>query len=204
MYANLKTMNLSQQAEYLTKALVQMESYNHSDGEGHKADYLKEVICSYPSFKANNHLVWTQAIPGDELGRKNVFALLKGKETKKTIIYLAHLDTVGTEDFGPIQDMAHDPDKLKAFFEQYDSDPELKEDAQSNEWLFGRGALDMQSGIAVHLANLLFFSENPGELDGNLLVMFNADEEGSIKEAGDTFRTAETERRNGLGVYGRH
>lgn len=39
----------------------------------------------------------------------------------------------------------------------------------------------MQSGIAVHLANLLYFSENPGELEGNLLVMFNADEEGEHK-----------------------
>lgn len=182
MFANLKTMNLSQQAEYLTKALVQMESYNHSDGEGHKAEFLKEVICSYPSFQDNDHLVWTQEIPRDELGRKNVFAFLKGREmSKKTIIYLAHLDTVGTEDFGPIQGMAHNPDKLQEFFEQYDSDPEVQEDARSNEWLFGRGALDMQSGIAVHLANLLYFSENPGELEGNLLVMFNADEEGEHK-----------------------
>lgn len=182
MFANLKSMNLSQQAEYLTKALVKMKSYNHSDGERHKADFLKEIIHSYPSFNDNDNLVWTQEIPGDELGRKNVFAFLKGRSGgKRTILYLAHLDTVGTEDFGPIQGMAHDPDKLQEFFVQYGSDPEVQEDALSEEWLFGRGALDMQSGVAVHLANLLFFSENPDELNGNLLVMFNADEEGEHK-----------------------
>lgn len=182
MFANLKSMNLSQQAEYLTKALVKMKSYNHSDGERHKADFLKEIIHSYPSFNDNDNLVWTQEIPGDELGRKNVFAFLKGRSGgKRTILYLAHLDTVGTKDFGPIQGMAHDPDKLQEFFVQYGSDPEVQEDALSEEWLFGRGALDMQSGIAVHLANLLFFSENPDELNGNLLVMFNADEEGEHK-----------------------
>ncbi|WP_436375153.1 M20/M25/M40 family metallo-hydrolase [Cytobacillus sp. BC1816] len=182
MFENLKTMNLSQQAEYLTKALVQLKSYNHSDGERQKADFLEEIIRSYPSFKDNENLVWSQEIPGDKLGRKNVFAFLKGRtRAQKTIIYLAHLDTVGIEDFGPIQSLAHDPDELHDFFVQYDSDSEVQEDARSNKWLFGRGALDMQSGIAVHLANLLYFSENRDELEGNLLVMFNADEEGEHK-----------------------
>ncbi|GLB58707.1 M20/M25/M40 family metallo-hydrolase [Cytobacillus sp. NCCP-133] len=179
MFAKLISLSLHEQAEYLTRALVQKVSYNHTEGERKKAGFLEDILRSFPYFEENKDHVWTQDIPGDELGRKNVYAFLSGtSSSKKTLIYLAHLDTVGTEDFGPLQNIAHDPEALHQFFLHYDADPELQQDAISNEWLFGRGALDMQSGIAVHLANLLYFSDNLDELDGNLLVMFTADEEG--------------------------
>ena len=43
-------------------------------------------------------------------------------------------------------------------------------------FLFGRGALDMKSGVAGHMYLIQYFSEHPEELDGNLLAIGECDE----------------------------
>ncbi|PLR75713.1 peptidase M20 [Bacillus sp. V3-13] len=178
MFHILQSLSTEQQAQVLTRRLIQLSSYNGTIGETEKADFLMEIIRSFPYFKENESNVWEQPIPNDPLGRKNIFALVRGEsESSKTVIYHAHVDTVGIEDFGALQDIAHEPDVLEEFFKSYTADEEVQADAVSGNWMFGRGALDMQSGIAVHLVNLLHFSENRSELPGNLLVLFNADEE---------------------------
>jgi arginine utilization protein RocB len=178
MFSNLQFLETARQAEYLTRELIKLKSYNGTNGENLKAQYLLDVIHSFPYFQQNRKHAWTKPIEHDELQRKNVFALVKAANgTKKTIIFHAHIDTVGTEDFGSLQAISHDPDALQAYFAGYSADQDVQQDALSGEWLFGRGSLDMQSGIAVHLVNLLYFSRHPEELNGNLLVMFNPDEE---------------------------
>ncbi|MDZ5473964.1 M20/M25/M40 family metallo-hydrolase [Bacillus sp. 31A1R] len=177
MYSELQHLTTERQVEFLTRKLIEIESYNGTKGETLKANWLFEVLQSFPYFQTNPEQVWKKNI-GDELGRENVFAFIKGKEhTAETIIYFAHLDTVGTEDFGPIQSIAHKPDELQDYFSTYEGDEEVQKDAKSGDWLFGRGSLDMQSGIAVHLVNALYFTENLEELKGNILIMFNPDEE---------------------------
>ena len=47
---------------------------------------------------------------------------------------------------------------------------DVQRDAQSGEWMFGRGSVDMQSGIAVHLANVLHFTKHRDQLEGNVLL----------------------------------
>jgi arginine utilization protein RocB len=133
------------------------------------------LISSFPYFKHHPERVWLQEVPNDPIGRKNVFAFVKGASSK-TVVFHAHYDTVGTDDYGALQDMAHDPDFLQKFFMDYEGEEKVKEDALSGNWLFGRGSLDMQSGIAVHLANLLYHSGEK-QPDGNLLFLFNGDEE---------------------------
>lgn len=179
MYSYLRTLSLPEQAEYLTKMLVRQKSYTLTYGEVEKAEWIADLIGQFPYFSDHPENVWISEIKEDSLSRKNVFAFLpSSKEVKETVVYHSHIDTVGTEDYGAIQDIAHDPQGLKEFFSSSPNDPELEEDAASGQWLFGRGALDMQSGIAVHLVNLLYYCENREELPGNLLVMFNPDEEG--------------------------
>jgi arginine utilization protein RocB len=176
VYAQLKNKSISERVELITRSLVALKSYNGSDGESQKAHYIYEMIRSFPYFQKNPDNVWMQKVPNDGIGRHNVFALLDG-ETAKTLVFHAHYDTVGTEDYGALQDMAHDPDFLQKFFMDYEGEEKVKEDALSGNWLFGRGSLDMQSGIAVHLANLLYFSEQGKPTQGNLLFLFNGDEE---------------------------
>ncbi|TCP31310.1 arginine utilization protein RocB [Scopulibacillus darangshiensis] len=178
MYNCLKGKSLREQIEYLTKRLVEVPSVNRTEGEAVIAEEIKQWIASFPYFHSRPGQLWEQAIRNDPLGRKNVFALIEGKDhSSKTVVYHAHIDTVDIKDFGAMEDIAFNPDALLDFFKGYQADPKLQAEAQSGEWLFGRGALDMQSGAAVHLANLLYFSEHLDELSGNLLVMFNPDEE---------------------------
>lgn len=178
MYQQLSKMLPEEKIEAITKSLVALNSINGTLGEGKKADYIKDLIKSFPYFQENPSHVWEQAIPEDPYGRKNIFAFIEGNgESLNTVIYHAHLDTVGIEDFGPLKDIAFDSDRLAEYFSNYEFDRDVQRDARSGEWMFGRGSVDMQSGIAVHLANLLHFSERRDQLPGHILFMANPDEE---------------------------
>ncbi|AEK91022.1 putative N-deacylase involved in arginine and ornithine utilization [Bacillus amyloliquefaciens XH7] len=178
MYQQLSKMLPEEKIEAITKSLVALNSINGTLGEGKKADYIKDMIKSFPYFQDNPSHVWEQAIPEDPYGRKNIFAFIEGNgDSLNTVIYHAHLDTVGIEDFGPLKDIAFDSDRLAEDFSSYEFDREVQRDARSGEWMFGRGSVDMQSGIAVHLANLLHFSERREQLPGHILFMANPDEE---------------------------
>ncbi|MBT2634019.1 M20/M25/M40 family metallo-hydrolase [Pseudomonas sp. ISL-88] len=178
MYKQISKMLPGEKIEAITKSLVQLNSINGTLGEGKKADFIKDMIKSFPYFQENPSHVWEQAIPADPYGRKNIFAFIEGNgQSRNTIIYHAHLDTVGIEDFGPLKDIAFDPDRLAEYFSNYEFDQDVQRDARSGEWMFGRGSVDMQSGIAVHLANLLHFSERRDQLPGHILFMSNPDEE---------------------------
>ncbi|MFG3443378.1 M20 family metallopeptidase [Bacillus velezensis] len=178
MYQQLSKMLPEEKIEAITKSLVALNSINGTLGEGKKADYIKDMIKSFPYFQENPSHVWEQAIPEDPYGRKNIFAFIEGNgESLNTVIYHAHLDTVGIEDFGPLKDIAFDSDRLAEYFSNYEFDRDVQRDARSGEWMFGRGSVDMQSGIAVHLANLLHFSERCDQLPGHILFMANPDEE---------------------------
>lgn len=178
MYQQISKMLPEEKIEAITKSLVALNSINGTLGEGKKADYIKDMIKSFPYFQDNPSHVWEQAIPEDPYGRKNIFAFIEGNgDSVNTVIYHAHLDTVGIEDFGPLKDIAFDSDRLAEYFSSYEFDREVQRDARSGEWMFGRGSVDMQSGIAVHLANLLHFSERREQLPGHILFMANPDEE---------------------------
>ncbi|MEB2265261.1 M20/M25/M40 family metallo-hydrolase [Priestia megaterium] len=178
MYIQLSQLSMEEQVECLTKALVKIKSINGTSGEVKIADFIKNTLQSFPYFKENPLHVWEQKINGDTLGRKNVFAFIQGsKKNAQTMIYHAHLDTVGIEDFGPLKDIALDPEELQRYFSTHNINEDVQRDARSGEWMFGRGAVDMQSGIAVHLANVLHFTKHLNKLEGNVLFMVNPDEE---------------------------
>ena len=70
------------------------------------------------------------------------------------------------------------PQKLK---ESFDLSQEVLDDIESGEYMFGRGALDMKSGVAGHMYLIRYFSEHPEELDGNILQIAECDEEDNSK-----------------------
>lgn len=182
MYNKIYNLSMPEKVEVLTRSLIGIESINGTRGEVHVANFIKETLQSFPYFQKYPNQVWEQAIPNDPIGRRNVFALVRGKEgATETIIYHSHLDTVGIDDFSNRKDDALHPDQLASFFQTYEMDKDVQKDALSGEWLFGRGSVDMQSGIAVHLANVLYFTEHLEELTGNILLMVNPDEESGHK-----------------------
>lgn len=176
MYKNLKGKTTAEQAEWLTRCLVAAKSYTGTGGESEKAELIYSIIQSFPYFEKNPEAVWMQEIPNDPNNRKNVWAIVSGTQAK-TVLFHSHIDTVGTDDFGALQSIAHDPDALEAYFSTYNGDDLVKEQALTGDWLFGRGSLDMQSGAAIHLTNLLELSEQKAPLEGTMLFLFNPDEE---------------------------
>ncbi|MBM7585450.1 arginine utilization protein RocB [Bacillus pakistanensis] len=182
MYHQLKKMDIAEQAEFLTRYLVGIQSINGTKGEVEVAESILQVLQSFPYFRKNPELVWEQFIPNDTVGRKNIFALVQGKKaSNNTVIFHSHIDTVGIEDFSHLKFAALNPDILEAFFSTYELDKDVQADARSRDWMFGRGSVDMKSGAAVHLANILYFTEHVDELPGNILLMFNPDEESQHK-----------------------
>ncbi|MEI4832580.1 M20/M25/M40 family metallo-hydrolase [Bacillus sp. FJAT-53711] len=193
MYQQLHSLSLEKQVEALTKHLVSFNSINGTEGEARIIDELYRILKSFPYFKQHPEHLWVQTVPNDPINRKNLFAFVEGnKDSTSTIIYHSHLDTVGIEDFGLLKEHAFSSETLEEYFQTYEGNLDVQTDAKSGDWLFGRGSVDMKSGAAVHIANILYFSQHTDLLEGNLLLLFNGDEEGEHR--GITAALTELER----------
>lgn len=163
----------------ITKKLVRVESIVNSSGEKELAHSIHEMIADFPYFQSHPDYVMKQRTVDDELERYNVIAFVKGtkKPSERTVILMGHLDTVGTDDFNHLQSMACSPDQLMSALKEESLPPSVESDLQSGDYLFGRGILDMKSGVASHLYLLNYYSEHPEQLEGNLVVVIECDEE---------------------------
>lgn len=89
------------------------------------------------------------ALNGDLYGRQNTYAFLRGTSTN-TVILLGHFDTVDTQDYGELEPLALNPAALFMHKEALLPSSEQTEDL--DDWMFGRGAADMKSGVAINIA----------------------------------------------------
>lgn len=162
--------------EELTKKLVAIRSVNLN--ENNIADFIYDYFYNFDYFKKNPNQLIKVKTQSDAVDRHSIVAYIKGK-TDKTIILLGHIDTVDTKDYGPVEEYANNVDelplKLKEFF---NLDQEVIDDINSNKYMFGRGSLDMKSGVASNIYIMEYFINHPEELNGNLLFIAEADEEG--------------------------
>ncbi len=205
----------------LTKALVAIPSISpNEEGENRCAEKIHELLAV--DSDSLQSVFWNT-----EDGRKNVVCLLKSKHpnnTGNTIILMSHFDTVGVEDFARLGDsnLAFQPDELasamKNMLEQKQQAGELdhsEESAfhalESGEWMFGRGSVDMKSGVSVNMAVMREFTrtrENGrrliDELKGNLLFLSCPDEEtesaGIVSAVPELLKLRERENLSYLGV----
>lgn len=163
----------------LTKKLVQVASVNGTEGERDIAVYIEDYLRSIPYFKEHPKQVIIQPLKNDALDRRNVFALLKGEkdDNPNTVMLHGHTDTVGVEDYGAMQEVAFHPDELAKRLNGVELPREVKEDLDTGDYLFGRGACDMKSGVAVFMVMLRHIAEHVEELSGNILLSCNPVEE---------------------------
>lgn len=162
----------------LTKQLVRIESIVNEGGEKVMSQALYTLISSYSYFQDHlDHIIYQQTEEDDQ-ERYNVIAFVKGTKSpsNKTVILMGHVDTVGIDDFN-LKEYALDPDALAEALHQEDLPPMVRSHLESGEFEFGRGVLDMKSGVSSHLYLLKYYSEHPEELEGNLMVVFECDEE---------------------------
>jgi arginine utilization protein RocB len=174
--------------EELTMALIAIPSMNGTPGEAVIADVVTEHLRGLAYFQAHPAQVWTVPMENDQLSRKNVFALVRGEKgpSPETVILHCHTDTVGIEDYGALAQAAFDPERLARELRSVDLPVDAAQDLASGDWIFGRGSVDMKSGLAVHLELVRTLSEHLQDFAGNVLFMANPVEEtrhGGIEEA---------------------
>lgn len=169
----------------LTSEMVAIPSINKEpDGESAVAQYVYDYFAGLDYFKEHPDYIKKFQTKDDFVCRHSTYAFVKGTKGKsnKTVILIGHIDTVGVDDYTPIQEYAFKteelPQKLK---ESFDLSQEVLDDIESGEYMFGRGALDMKSGVAGHMYLIKYFSEHPEELDGNILQIAECDEEDNSK-----------------------
>lgn len=165
--------------------MVAIPSINKEPGgETAVAQYIYDFYTGLDYFKEHPDRVKIFQTKNDFVVRHSTYAYVKGTkgDSNKTVILIGHLDTVGVDDFGTIREYAFKceelPEKLKETFKLSD---EVIADIESGEYMFGRGALDMKSGVAGHMYLIKYFSEHPEELNGNIIAIAECDEEDNSK-----------------------
>ncbi|WP_059103213.1 M20/M25/M40 family metallo-hydrolase [Shouchella shacheensis] len=163
----------------LTKQLVGIQSIVRTEGEKVIAYSLHTLLSSLPYFTSNPSHVTIEQTTNDEIERYNVLAFVKGtkRPSNRTVILMGHMDTVGVDDFNQSREYAFLPDDWMDRLTNEDLPATIKDQLQSGDWLFGRGALDMKSGLASHIYLLKYYAAHPEELEGNLVFVAECDEE---------------------------
>lgn len=169
-------INYAQEIESLTKKLVSIKSVcGKKESENKIATFIYNYFSKLSYFKKHPDYIKTYDCGNDRL---SAISYIKGKGNE-TIVLMGHIDTVDVLDYGKIQNLAFNPDKLiDALKKEFILDKEVLKDIDTNDYLFGRGALDMKAGVAAYMEIMKYFSNHIDELNGNLVFICECDEEG--------------------------
>ncbi len=168
----------------LTLDLVRLPSVTGTPGERDFAAHLHDLLAQISYFASHPADLRRQRTVGDRYERENVFALVRGTG-RRTVILCGHYDTVSLAPYGPLEPLACDPEALlPALLEDLRrhgssaADGRALADLESGDFLPGRAALDMKSGLAAGIAVLERFAALPAaDRPGNLLFLATPDEE---------------------------
>ena len=160
----------------LTKDLVAVESVSATPNEVNAGKVVYEKLRTLDYYKENPHHIRVIEVGGKEFERKAFVALMRKGNSKKTLLGVAHFDTVGMDDAGVLKDIILDPVEYTKQINKLVLDDSSVADLDSGEYLFARGIMDMKAGVAL-LMQLLEFYSNDADFEGNLLFSFVGDEE---------------------------
>jgi arginine utilization protein RocB len=177
------------QTRAFTLQLTQQFSQTDAASETTFGLFLRDLLSSWPNFKSNPDDLLLERTQDDPHERYVLYALVRG-QGRQTLILTGHYDVVGIDNYGALAGLACDPEKLlPALIGQLEaesqsgrevpsSDRLALTDLRGGDFLPGRGALDMKSGLAAGLAVLERFLAQPEEIrPGNLLFIAVPDEE---------------------------
>lgn len=166
---------LSARAREIALEITSWPSVTGTPEEALFADRLVQYLG-----EAGHKNAWKEAIPGDAMGRSNVFVLKRGKSSR-TIVLTGHFDTVPFSDYGDLVPLALNPVALReamiAKLEFTGENALALADLKSGNFLPGRGLLDMKSGVAAGLAAMDAY-------DGELSLLFVATPDEENRSAG--------------------
>ncbi|CAH2600802.1 Arginine utilization protein RocB [Rhodovastum atsumiense] len=161
--------------------LTAIPSVTGTTEEAAFATRFADMLRARPAFAGRAADVWTIPVPGGRFPRACVAALVRGRGAE-TVVLTGHFDTVRTDDYGDLRDLALDPEALRPALlarlaePASDAERQARDDLASGAFLPGRGLMDMKSGLAAALAVLEAFAAAPDRI-GNLLFLAVPDEE---------------------------
>lgn len=172
-------MSRSKRIEEIAVTLTEQLSIAETAGEIDAANKMHEIFSEMTYYRNNPQDLRFIDVQGDKLGRKSVMALMRGKksDSRKTVVMIGHIDTVGTSDYGSLKEYAHRPYELTEKFREIELPEEVRKDLESGEYLFGRGLFDMKTGDAILMAVMEEISEDIENFSGNLIFCGVCDEE---------------------------
>jgi arginine utilization protein RocB len=199
-----QNQNWFESVKAMTEALVAIPSISpDAAGENHCGERIAALL------EEGGGLVAERWPTTDGSGRFSVACLLRGEHPGnqgETIILMCHYDTVGVDEFQALDlegTIAFEPERLRqrmlaeletkeaqgqlaardrlalADLREMWVNPARGADAEEPAWMFGRGSVDMKSGVALHLAVMRQVWQERGRLAGNLLFLACPDEENS-------------------------
>ncbi|MDR3565950.1 MAG: M20/M25/M40 family metallo-hydrolase [Negativicutes bacterium] len=172
---------LGERIKALAIELTKTRSIVGTAGELVMAEKIYDYLRQLDYFQRHPEQLQMVPIRGDQLGRKNVLAVVRGEKTatSKTLLCLGHIDTVGIDDYAELRDYATDPAVLKKMLPAIKFSEETLAEITSDEWIVGRGILDMKTGVAALMVMIDDFSRQAEKLAGNLVFLGVPDEEGN-------------------------
>ena len=157
--------------------LVSVPSISCSQAEVEMGRHIMSRLSELEYFRDHPDSLRLEAVPDDPSGRGVVLALVEANPpTPDTVILAGHYDVVDTDDFGPLEDLAFSPLEYTAALAEKGLEGEAGDDLRSGDYLFGRGVMDMKSGLATAMA-LLAEASAGGLFRTNLLFIAVPDEE---------------------------
>lgn len=168
------------QVKAYTTRLVNIRSVSPGQGEIQVARETLSMLRE-EGLEHSYTTIGPDPLVGDAFGRQNACAFLRGK-SPQTIILLGHIDTVDTKDYGALEPFALDPDTLAAHQQTLAAmTPSLADDLKEHpgDWMFGRGSIDMKSGVAANIAVTRHMAKlaRAGELALSVVFIATPDEE---------------------------
>lgn len=144
-----------------TERLVAIPSVSPSPDEN---DVAREVLRLLHEDGGAERLTSSglEPVPRDPHGRLVAWAFLQG-ESSQTVVLSGHIDTVGTADYGALEPWALQPDALMERIGGLQAiAPGLQADMQAapDDWMVGRGVLDMKSGVAATITVMRHLAGN--------------------------------------------
>lgn len=179
MNRKLNELRTGDRISAIAVQLTKIRSIVGTEGEVAVARWIYDHLSRLDYFRAHPDCLRLIPVRNDSLGRLSVFAWVRGTKSPsaRTVLCLGHIDTVGIGDFADLQKYATDPNKLKTQLPSVKFSAETLSEIESDNWLVGRGILDMKTGIAAHIVMIEEFSRSIDQWEGNLLFTAVPDEE---------------------------
>jgi arginine utilization protein RocB len=159
--------------------LCRIRSKSGTSEEADAAEQIFSLISHTPYFIEHKEHLRLHPIPGDPFGRSYITAFYKGSNPKKAVILLSHFDTVEADAPEHLRLNAIDPARYMDMLKNETLPEDAAEDLNDGRWLFGRGAMDMKCGLAIHIELINYIYENNIDIGGSLLLLTVPDEENS-------------------------